>query len=484
MASQRVLLLGSGFVAKPTLDILAESGIEVTVACRNIGHAVKLSEGVKLAKPISLDVTNDQALDAAVAQHDLIISLIPYTFHAAVIKSAIRHKKHVVTTSYISPSMLELDQQAKDAGITVMNEIGASLCASLFSFEKHLTVSQLDPGIDHLYAVSVIERVHQAGGKIKSFVSYCGGLTAPEDDSLTFYAVRPRGVLLALRNAASFYEGGEVVKVAGPDLMSAAKPYHIYPGFALVAYPNRDSTPYKERYNIPEAETIIRGTLRYQGFPEFVNVLVDIGLLSDEEQSFLREPIPWREATQKILGAASASEADLLEAISAKPSVRGRDDKERLLSGLRWLGILSDSAITPNGNPLDTLCALLEEKMSFEQGERDFVLLQHRFEIENKDGTREVMTSTLTEYGAPYGSSGPSAMSRLVGIPCAVGKCIRPTVFSLMALTQCTTAAKLVLDGTIGDRGIIAPLSGNINGPLMRELREKYGIECREKVVL
>ncbi|KAL7790396.1 Apo Saccharopine reductase [Trichoderma ceciliae] len=449
MAPQRVLLLGSGFVAKPTLDVLTESGIEVTVACRNIENAAKLSEGVELAKAISLDVTNDHALDAAVAQHDLVISLIPYTFHAAVIKSAIRNKKHVVTTSYISPSMLELDQQAKDAGITVLNEIG------------------LDPGIDHLYAVSVIERVHQSGGKVKSFLSYCGGLTAPEDSDNPLgykFSWSPRGALLALRNAASFYQGGEVVKVAGPDLMGAAKPYHIYPGFAFVAYPNRDSTPYKERYNIPEAETIIRGTLRYQGFPEFVNVLVDMGFLSDEEQSFLREPIPWKEATQKMLGAASASEADLLEAISSKASVSDHDDKERLISGLKWLGVLSDSKITPNGNPLDTLCALLEEKMSYEQGERDFVLLQHRFEIENKDGTKETITSTLSEYGAPFGS-GPSAMSRLVGTPGAV-------------------AAKLVLDGTINDRGIIAPLNGSINGPLMRELREKYGIECREKVVV
>ncbi|KAI1181054.1 Apo Saccharopine reductase [Nemania sp. FL0916] len=449
MASQSVLLLGSGFVARPTLDILTESGIKVTVACRTIENAEKFSEGVKLAKPISLDVTNDQALDAEVAKHDLVISLIPYTFHAAVIKSAIRHKKHVVTTSYISPSMLELDQQAKDAGITVMNEIG------------------LDPGIDHLYAISVIERVHQEGGKIKSFLSYCGGLTAPEDSDNPLgykFSWSPRGALLALRNAASFYQGGKVVKVAGPDLMSTAKPYHIYPGFALVAYPNRDSTPYKERYNIPEAETIIRGTLRYQGFPEFVNVLVDIGFFSDEEQSFLKEPIAWREATQKILGAASASEADLLATISSKASIRGRADKDRLISGLKWLGILSDSKITPNGNPLDTLCALLEQKMSFEQGERDFVLLQHRFEIENKDGTRETVTSTLTEYGAPFGSSGPSAMARLVGTPCAV-------------------AVKQVLDGTISQRGIIAPLSGNINGPLMKELREKYGIECREKSI-
>jgi saccharopine dehydrogenase (NADP+, L-glutamate forming) len=208
-------MLGAGFVTRPTLDILSESGIPVTVACRTLESAKSLSAGVKNATPISLDVTNDQALDAEVAKHDLVISLIPYTFHATVIKSAIRQKKHVVTTSYVSPAMMELDQQCKDAGITVMNEIG------------------LDPGIDHLYAVKTIEEVHKEGGKITSFLSYCGGLPAPESSGNPLgykFSWSPRGVLLALRNAASFYKDGKVVNVSGPDLMATAKPYHIYPG--------------------------------------------------------------------------------------------------------------------------------------------------------------------------------------------------------------------------------------------------------------
>lgn len=98
----------------------------VLQACRTLATAEGLSKGAKGATPISLDVTDESALDAEVAKHDLVISLIPYTFHATVIKSAIRQKKHVVTTSYVSPAMLELDQQCKDAGITVMNEIGVS----------------------------------------------------------------------------------------------------------------------------------------------------------------------------------------------------------------------------------------------------------------------------------------------------------------------------------------------------------------------
>ncbi|KAL8281774.1 hypothetical protein RB597_009475 [Gaeumannomyces tritici] len=449
MASQSVLMLGSGFVTRPTLDVLSDAGIKVTVACRTLESAKKLSAGVKLSTAISLDVTDDAALDAEVAKHDLVISLIPYTFHAAVIKSAIRKKKHVVTTSYVSPAMLELDQAAKDAGITVMNEIG------------------LDPGIDHLYAISTIESVHKAGGKILSFLSYCGGLPAPESSGNPLgykFSWSSRGVLLALRNAASFYQGGKVVNVAGPELMATAKPYHIYPGFNFVAYPNRDSTPYKERYNIPEAETIVRGTLRYGGFPQFVKVLVDIGFLSDDEQPFLKEAIPWREATQKIVAASSSSEADIVGAIVSKASFEDAEEQKRIVAGLKWLGVFSDANITPKGNPLDTLCATLEEKMQFEEGERDLVMLQHKFEIENKDGSRETRTSTLCEYGAPVGSGGYSAMAKLVGVPCGV-------------------AVKFVLDGTISDKGVLAPMNSKLNDPLMKELKEKYGIECKEKVV-
>ncbi|CAG8974978.1 hypothetical protein HYALB_00012101 [Hymenoscyphus albidus] len=443
--AKKVLMLGAGFVTRPTLDVLSDAGIEVSVACRTLESAKKLSEGVKNAHPISVDVTDEKALDAAVANHDLVISLIPYTFHATVIKSAIRNKKNVVTTSYVSPAMLELEEECKAAGITVMNEIG------------------LDPGIDHLYAVKTIEEVHKAGGKIKSFLSYCGGLPAPEasDNPLGYkFSWSSRGVLLALRNAAKYYKDGKVEEIEGKELMAHAKPYFIYPGFAFVAYPNRDSTPYKERYNIPEADTIVRGTLRYQGFPEFIKVLVDMGFLSDEAQEYLKEPIPWKEATQKILGATSNSDLDLTWAIESKTAFKDTEEKERIVAGLRWIGVFSNEKIIPRGNPLDSLCATLEKKMQFEEGERDLVMLQHKFVIENKDGSKETRTSTLVEYGDPKGYS---AMAKLVGIPCGV-------------------AVKQVLDGTISEKGILAPMSSKLNDPLMAELR-KYGIFLVEKTI-
>lgn len=126
--------------------------IHIFSACRTLASAKALAEGLPGTSAISLDVANTTALEAQVAEHDLVISLIPYTYHAAVIAAAIKGKTHVVTTSYVSPAMRELDAAARDAGIVVMNEIG------------------LDPGIDHLYAVKTIDEVHAKGGKVASFI--------------------------------------------------------------------------------------------------------------------------------------------------------------------------------------------------------------------------------------------------------------------------------------------------------------------------
>lgn len=437
-------MLGSGFVAKPTVEILSKTpGVKVTVACRTLSKAKELAGSD--ADAISLDVTDEKALSDAVSKADLVISLIPYIYHASVVKAAIKNKKDVVTTSYISPQLRELEPQIKDAGITVMNEIG------------------LDPGIDHLYAVKTIDEVHQKGGKIKSFLSYCGGLPAPEDSDNPLgykFSWSSRGVLLALRNSASFWKDGKVANIKSEDLMSSAQPYFIYPGFAFVAYPNRDSTVYKKLYNIPEAETVIRGTLRYQGFPEFIKVLVDIGFLSDEASDTFTKPIPWKEATAAVVGAKSSSEKDIIDRIVELTTFKDEADKERILSGLKWLNLFSDKPITPRGNPLDTLCATLEELMQYEKGERDMVCLQHKFGIEWPNGEEEVRTSTLVDYGDP---NGYSSMAKLVGVPCAV-------------------ASQRVLDGSLG-KGLLAPMSPEINDPIMKTLKDKYGIYLVEKTI-
>ena len=346
--------------------------------------------------------------------------------------------------------MEELEKDIDEAGITVMNEIG------------------LDPGIDHLYAIKTIDEVHKSGGKITSFLSYCGGLPAPEcsDNPLGYkFSWSARGMLLALGNTARFLEGGKTKEIPGKELMASAKEYSTgFTGFAFVAYPNRDSTPFGKKYAIPEAQTIIRGTLRFAGFPEFIRVLVDMGFLSQDKHDALKpsdSPPAWKDATAKILNSSSSSEQDLTWAISSKTQFKDTAEKERILASLRWIGLFSSEAIIPRSTPLDTLCATLEKKMAYEKNERDLVFLQHKFEIEHKDGRKETRTSTLCQYGDPKGYS---AMAFLVGIPAGV-------------------AVMQVLEGKL-PKGLLAPYTPEICDPLREELKNGYGIEMVEKEVV
>ncbi|KIM86844.1 hypothetical protein PILCRDRAFT_773443 [Piloderma croceum F 1598] len=351
---KKLLLLGSGFVARPCAEyIIRDPSNELTIACRTFASSKALAADLPNATPISLNVTSSANLDAQFASHDLVISLIPYTFHTAVIKSAIKGKTRVFTTSYVFLAMRELDQQAKDVWIVILNEIG------------------LDPGIDHLYVIKTIDEVHAKGGKIKQFLSY-GGLPIPEiSDNLLSYKFfwSSCGVLLALLNNASYISNSQTASVLKTELMSTAKPYFISSAFTFITYPNRDSVLFKEWYGIPEAETTIRGMLRYQGFPEFIKTHRD-----------------W------LVGCNS-----------------------HIISGLQWIGLFSSEKVKPRGGDLlDTLCAQLEMLMRDKEWECDLVMLQHTFIVQWKDGSEQTLTSTLEAYVTR------SAVALTVSLPCGI----------------------------------------------------------------
>ncbi|KAJ6618235.1 saccharopine dehydrogenase [Mycena sp. CBHHK59/15] len=445
--NKKILLLGSGFVALPCAEYLVRDPCnELTIACRTLASAEAFSAGLPSTTAISLDVSDTAALEAAVGAHDVVISLIPYTHHAAVIRAAIKGKTNVVTTSYVSPAMKEHDAAARDAGIIVLNEIG------------------LDPGIDHLYAVKTIQEVHDKGGKIKQFLSYCGGLPSPESSGNPLgykFSWSSRGVLLALLNSASFLSSGTATHIPGHELMSHAKPYFISPAFAFVAYPNRDSLPFQQYYNIPEAETIVRGTLRYQGFPEFIAVLVKLGWLESEVKEWLVDGMEWKEVTKRACGANENSEAALIARIKQVCEFPSESEAQRIISGLRWVGMFSsEKVVVRGGNLLDTLCGRLEGLMKYEEGERDLVMLQHKFLVQWKDGKEETITSTLEAYGTP---NGHSAMALTVGLPCGI-------------------ATQLVLDGVLSTPGVHAPYTKEICDPI-REKLESEGLGLTERVL-
>ena len=444
-----VLVLGSGYVAAPVIEYLLRFP-ELSVTIGSARHAAKLGAQFPKARTVQVDVQDAQALSAAIQPHDLVISLIPYTHHAAVIRAACQHRVDVVTTSYVSDAIRALEPEIQAAGITVMNEIG------------------LDPGLDHLYAVKAIADIHQAGGQVQSFRSFCGGLPAPEaaTNPLGYkFSWSSRGVLLALRNTAKFVRDHAVQTVSGLDLMATAQPYHILPSLALVAYANRDSTPFREWYGIPEAAECIRGTLRYQGFPELVLALVRLGFLDETSQDWLAAPVlTWSQLAARLVGT-QADEASLRRGIEERTGA-----SELVIEGLRWLGLFSDDAVTvgglpeqlaaKSGNLLDTLCVRLEGKCAYAPGERDMVLLQHRFGVVTKDGAHKTLTSTLLDYGVPNGTT---AMARLVGLPCAI-------------------AARLVLERhpALKKTGIIVPYSLDVAEPIRLELVQE-GVALEEQ---
>ncbi|KAI9293025.1 saccharopine dehydrogenase [Neoconidiobolus thromboides FSU 785] len=451
MSEKKILLLGSGYVAAPCVDYLLrnENNI-ITIASYRLERSVALSNKYDSSRVhgAQVDVNDEASLDNLVSKHDLVISLIPYIHHVKVINSAIRYKKNVVTTSYVSPAMLELDEKCKQAGITVMNEIG------------------LDPGVDHIYAVKAIRDAHAEGKQVKSFTSFCGGLPAPEasNNPLGYkFSWSSRGVLLALRNDAKFLKNGKIQEVNGKDLMRSVEPINIFPAFSLVSYANRDSSFYNDRYSIPEAETVVRGSLRYSVFPPFVQALVDLGLLDDSPKPFLdQQQCSWMTIVSTLLNLNPANEEELQKSIISHCKLEAYEPsvKEHILKGMKWLGFFSEDAITTKGNLLDTLCNTLEEKMTYKDGERDMIILQHRFDFVTKEGKKETLTSTLLEYGEP---NGYSAMARTVGVPCGI-------------------ATQLILDGILTKKGVLAPIDYDMLELFLPYL-EKENIICHEEFI-
>ncbi|KAI8182369.1 Saccharopine dehydrogenase [Colletotrichum sp. SAR 10_75] len=440
---KRILVLGSGLVAKPCVDyLIRDERNKLTIACRTLSTAQTLAADHSRATAIGLDVASPE-LDTHVTEHDVVISLVPFIYHPTVIKAAIRGKTHVVTTSYVSPAIRELEAEAKAAGITVLNEVG------------------VDPGVDHLYAIKTIGEVHAKGGKVKEFYSYCGGLPAPEcaDNPLKFkFSWSPRGALLSQFNSACFLQDGKVFEISNQHLMAHAEPYHVVDGYSFVAYPNRNSVPFREFYNIPEAETVIRGSLRYAGNPAFVGALIRMGWLDTQPKEWLatkNEGLTLKEVLGRCINSKDFDEKTLINRTEELCDFTSNAERKDIIEGLRWIGLFSDKPATLRGNLLDTLCAELEKLMSFQPGERDLVMLQHKFVVEWKDGSK--VTGSL--------SYGYSAMAKSVGITCGI-------------------ATQLLLNGepALNVPGVLAPYKAEICDPI-RKAVESEGIVLVEKTL-
>ena len=285
-------------------------------ACRTLATAEHLASSFPRTKAIRLDVSSPDELDKHISIHNVVVSLVPPIYHGDVIKSAIKSKTQVVTASYISEVIRNLEPAVKEAGISVISEVGGMHFLKLFATVVYVNLPELnssivDPGVDHLYAIKKIDEVHAKGGRVLEFYSFCGGLPAPDctENPLGFkFSWSPRGALLSQRNFARFLKDGNVVEISSNDLMSKADPYFVKDGYDFVAYPNRDSVPFREFYKIPEAHTVIRGSLRYKGNPAFIQALANLGWLDQDKKDWLKEGMSWAEIQQQLLSASATDE--------------------------------------------------------------------------------------------------------------------------------------------------------------------------------
>uniref|UniRef100_A0A8C6ML59 Aminoadipate-semialdehyde synthase n=1 Tax=Nothobranchius furzeri TaxID=105023 RepID=A0A8C6ML59_NOTFU len=390
---KRVLLLGSGYVSGPVVEYLTRN------------------EKVQILRLFHSSLSGQSVVTPAMNFcSGLLVSMLPYSFHPLVAKHCINRKVNMVTASYLSPGMKELQSSVEEAGITIVNEMG------------------LDPGIDHMLAMECIDQSKAEGCSVESYISFCGGIPAPEcsDNPLRYkFSWSPSGVLLNTINPAIFLKDNQVVNVpAGGSLMDFAKPMDFFPGFNLEGFPNRDSTIYAEPYGIQTAHTLIRGTLRYKGFASALSGFIKLGLINTEPR-----PALYRAAI-------------LLRSLCVC-------EKNSLLSeSFNRFGMLSDEAVPHADSVLAALAKHLENRLSF--GE-DMIIMRNDVGIRHPTGELETKHVSLVVYGDPNGFS---AMAKTVGYPAAI-------------------AARMVLDGEIISKGLVVPMTKEVYGPVLARLKDE-----------
>jgi len=384
-------------------------------------------------------MSDEKSLSDLVEAHDLVISLVPYSYHPLVANHCLEKRKNLVTASYVSEEMKAFDAEAKNHDLIFLNEIG------------------LDPGIDHMSAMRIIDDVHARGGKIRHFRSFCGGLPAPEANDNPFgykFSWAPRGVLLASRNGARYWRDNHVVEVSPERLFRDMRLLQV-PGVGdFEAYPNRDSLEYKDIYGLgDEVRSVFRGTLRYIGWCNSLYHFVKMGLLDIEPRN--SKDMTYADFMRDLLDAGPDED---LRVVAADRMGQSPDCLPPW--NLHWLGMFSSRPIGHDSiSPLDALGEIMLEKLSYKPGERDMVVLFHEFKAWfEEDGHYECLTSSLVDFGVRYGDS---SMSRTVSLPAAI-------------------AARLILEGKITRRGVLRPVFSEIYNPVLDELAN-LNIVCSEE---
>jgi saccharopine dehydrogenase (NADP+, L-glutamate forming) len=432
----KVLILGAGLVVKPMVEYLLDNKINLVIASRKKDRAEALLKGSPYGSHIQWSMEEGDKLERLVEESSVIVSLLPPKFHITVARICLKHKKHLVTTSYIQPEMASLDRDVKKEGLTFLNEAG------------------LDPGIDHMSAMKIIDHIHGKGGKVEEFYSLCGALPAPEaaNNPLGYkFTWSPKGVILASLNSASYLKKGKRIYIKPKDLFKNRLEYYLPGTGDLEIYPNRDSISYVGVYGIPEAKTMYRGTFRFRGWCGTLNAMKELNMLDDKLIDYSGK------SYSEFLSERAGTEPGLLrQKIMSQP---GLSINHEAIRSLEWLGFFGDEKMNcGKASPFDITSDRMISLMSLQDNERDMIIMQHIFLASYPEGHNEVIKSFLRDYGTPVTNT---AIARTVALPASI-------------------AVKMIIEKRLTLTGVIRPVHPEVYLPVLDELKN-LGIETKEE---
>mmetsp|Transcript_21359 Transcript_21359/g.31276 ORF Transcript_21359/g.31276 Transcript_21359/m.31276 type:complete len:617 (-) Transcript_21359:99-1949(-) len=448
---QKILILGAGRVASAASQYLGRSTQRKIIVASSIESEVQsVAQEAKHGQGVVLDVMgNKTGLSKQIKESDVVISLLPATMHLDIAEECINHKKDLVTASYVSEDMKGLDERCREAGILILNELG------------------LDPGMDHMSAMKIMDNIRSRDGKITHFTSVCGGLPAPKaanTNALGYkFSWSPMGVLSACGNSATYRKDGEAVHVDGDHLLAAATPIHIWPNMQIECLPNRNSLIYGDLYGISNtADTIYRGTLRYSGFSGIMHTLKNLGLFHDSNEAAITSV--WGDVIDYLWK--SKGHANLEDCLLVC-SGGSTDTATKTQEFLKWLSLTANNVeLAHPDSILMSFCQVLQEKLKYEDDERDMVLMHHDIRAEFDDGSTETHLSSLQLFG----DEKMTAMCKTVG-------------YTVAASTDLVLLGNKRMLDDCNKTGVVLPISEDIYAPVLAALEEE-GIKFDETLRL
>ena len=441
---RNILIIGAGRSATSLIDyLLDKSGTEnlhLTIGDLSAELAERKTKGHPNATPIAFDIFNEQQRKEEISRADIVISMLPAHLHFEVAKDCITYKKHMVTASYISPAMQELDEQVKANGLVFMNEIG------------------LDPGIDHMSAMKIIDSIREQGGKVMLFESFCGGLVAPEcDDNLWNYKFtwNPRNVVLAGQGgAAKFIQEGNYKYIPYNKLFRRTEMMDVEGYGRFEGYANRDSLKYRSVYGLEDAHTLYRGTLRRVGFSRSWNMFIQLGMTDDTYIMDNSETMSYRDFVNAFLPYHPSDSVELklrhILKIDQDDSQWEKLVELDLFNGKKIVGLR-------NATPAQILEKILSDKWTLSPEDKDMIVMYHKIGYE-LNGKKEQIDATMVCLGEDQTYT---AMAKTVGLPVAM-------------------AALQILNGNITTPGVQLPIKKEVYEPILKEL-EEFGVVFHEK---